>query len=229
MSQTGCGWRRIVLFSALWLDLRQMGPLGWWPLEDPCRGFPKGGPPEGEQDEGGSCPGPFAFCPGPHLSAGGVKYHEKQHAKGPLGSGCWAFRKMSHLRRRARVCGAPVGTALHQWLEEHPQLCRSWPFLSSLKPLSCFPFLQLRHPSHVGEPQVSALLLSLPASIFSSLTSCRIKSRSKLPSLPPSFPPHAELHGQHGGFRQAMPSWLVHFCLARLATVSRTREGLCTG
>lgn len=48
----------------------------------PLSGAPQRLPPGGEQDRGGTCTGPFASCPGTCPSAGGVKYHEKQHAKG---------------------------------------------------------------------------------------------------------------------------------------------------
>lgn len=71
--------------------------------------------------------------------------------------------------------GAHVGTALNQQLKEHSQLYRAWLFLSSLKPLSfhsCSSGITAMWANH------STLLLTLPASTFSSLTSCRIKSRS---------------------------------------------------
>lgn len=167
------------LFAALGLALGQLGPLGWWPLEDPCWGLPRGDP-QGESRMRVGCalgPLPPVLAPAP-----GVKYHEKQHAKGPLGSGRWTFRKMSHLRSRARVRGAQWALlSTRGWRSTHNStgLGPASPHPSLSLSLSClYPFLQLRHHSPVGEPQVSALLLTLPASTFSSLTSCRIKSRS---------------------------------------------------
>lgn len=77
------------LFAALGLGLGQLGPLGWWPLEDPCWGLPRGDP-QGESRMRVGCalgPLPPVLAPAPVLEELSIMKSSMQRGRWGAGAG----------------------------------------------------------------------------------------------------------------------------------------------